>query len=62
MPGSMDGIKLAAAIRGRWPPIQILVTSGHHGLTAGELPERCVFIPKPYRFDKIVATLRRMAT
>jgi CheY-like chemotaxis protein len=28
MPGSMDGLKLAAAIRGRWPPIKIVATSG----------------------------------
>jgi CheY-like chemotaxis protein len=26
MPGSMDGLKLAAAIRGRWPPIKILAS------------------------------------
>src|ERR1700691_5615271 len=25
MPGSMDGLKLAHAVRGRWPPIKILV-------------------------------------
>jgi CheY-like chemotaxis protein len=30
MPGSMDGLKLAAAVRGRWPPIQIIATSGRH--------------------------------
>ncbi len=29
MPGSMDGLKLARAIRGRWPPIKIVATSGH---------------------------------
>lgn len=28
MPGSMDGLRLAAAIRHRWPPIQVIVTSG----------------------------------
>ncbi|EJB07115.1 response regulator containing CheY-like receiver domain and AraC-type DNA-binding domain [Rhizobium leguminosarum bv. trifolii WSM597] len=28
MPGSMDGIKLAAFVRDRWPPIRIIVTSG----------------------------------
>jgi CheY-like chemotaxis protein len=28
MPGSMDGLKLAAAIRRRWPPIHIVATSG----------------------------------
>ena len=28
MPGSMDGLKLAQAVRDRWPPIKIIVTSG----------------------------------
>jgi two-component system, response regulator PdtaR len=28
MPGSMDGLKLASAVRDRWPPIKILVVSG----------------------------------
>jgi CheY-like chemotaxis protein len=28
MPGSMDGLKLAMTVRGRWPPIEIIVTSG----------------------------------
>ncbi len=27
MPGSMDGLKLARAVRGRWPPIKIIATS-----------------------------------
>jgi CheY-like chemotaxis protein len=26
MPGSMDGLKLAHAVRNRWPPIKIIVT------------------------------------
>jgi CheY-like chemotaxis protein len=28
MPGSMDGLRLAALIRGRWPPLKIVPTSG----------------------------------
>ena len=31
MPGSMDGLKLAHAVRDRWPPIKIIVTSGRDG-------------------------------
>lgn len=27
MPGSMDGIRLARAIRDRWPPIELMLTS-----------------------------------
>lgn len=55
MPGSLDGIRLAAAVRDRWPPVHIIVTSGKH--TPAKLPERAVFVPKPYRHDKIVDTL-----
>src|SRR4051794_18640125 len=29
MPGSMNGLKLAAAVRDRWPPVKIIATSGH---------------------------------
>ena len=32
MPGSMDGLKLAHAVRNRWPPIKILVVSGKQSL------------------------------
>ena len=28
MPGSMDGLKLAACVRDRWPPIHIIITTG----------------------------------
>jgi CheY-like chemotaxis protein len=48
MPGSMDGIKLAQAVRGRWPPIKIVVTSGHSIPAKGEMPFDSIFIPKPY--------------
>ncbi len=30
MPGGLDGMKLAAAIRDRWPPIELIITSGKH--------------------------------
>ncbi|RZJ44564.1 MAG: response regulator, partial [Brevundimonas sp.] len=28
MPGTMDGLKLARAVRDRWPPVTIIMTSG----------------------------------
>jgi CheY-like chemotaxis protein len=28
MPGSMDGLKLAACVRDRWPPVHIIITTG----------------------------------
>ena len=48
MPGSMDGLKLAAFVRGRWPPMRIVVASGKHRPRPGELPAGAVFLPKPY--------------
>ena len=47
MPGSMDGIKLAACVRDRWPPIEIVLTSGHFAGKDVELPERGLFFPSP---------------
>ena len=61
MPGSLDGIKLAAAVRDRWPPIEIVIVSGHKRIEELVLPERAVFYPKPYDLDVVVATLRQMA-
>ena len=62
MPGSMNGMLLAAAVRDRWPPIDIIITSGH--VRAGEivLPERSVFFAKPYDSMKVTETLQDMAS
>lgn len=58
MPGDMDGIKLAQAVRDRWPPIRIYVTSGLWRLDRDELPDDAVFVPKPYNVDDIVTQFR----
>jgi two-component system, response regulator PdtaR len=60
MPGSMDGLELAHCIRNRWPPVKIIVTSGHHILRAGDLPDGGVFIPKPYTNREITSALKAM--
>ena len=61
MPGGMNGLKLAAAVRDRWPPIKIIVTSGHHVVGADQLPAEVQFIPKPYNPDRIVSAFRQMS-
>ena len=60
MPGSMDGLRLAAAIRGRWPPIKIVATSGHVNVTHEDLPEGGRFVPKPYSPREITGILREL--
>ena len=58
MPGSMDGLKLAHAIRERWPPIELILTSGHFDIGDDEIPERGRFFPKPYRDQEIISALQ----
>ena len=58
MPGSMNGIKLAHAVRDRWPPIKIIATSGHYGFREGDLPTGGRFLPKPYTLPQISEALR----
>jgi CheY-like chemotaxis protein len=61
MPGSMDGLKLAAAVKGRWPPIKIVATSGLVNVRPDDLPEGGRFLPKPYDPVQLTATLRELA-
>jgi CheY-like chemotaxis protein len=60
MPGSMDGLKLARAVRGRWPPIKIVATSGHAHVRETDLPEGGRFLPKPYSPMQIAGLLREL--
>lgn len=60
MPGSMDGLKLARAVRGRWPPIKIVATSGHHHVGDTDLPEGGRFLPKPYSPTQVTGLLREL--
>jgi two-component system, response regulator PdtaR len=61
MPGSMDGLKLAHAVRGRWPPIKILLVSGQVRLEPSALPSSSRFVGKPYRAAAMVEELRSLA-
>lgn len=61
MPGSMDGLRLARAIRDRWPPIELILTSGKYQLSSDEIPARGQFVPKPYSFGVLADTLRKLA-
>lgn len=58
MPGSMDGLRLAAAIRNRWPPIELVLTSGHVLVSARDMPARGLFLPKPYSSEQLIRTMR----
>jgi CheY-like chemotaxis protein len=56
MPGSMNGLKLAAAVRDRWPPVHIIITTGK--ARPSEIPANALFIPKPYLCASVVSEIR----
>ena len=62
MPGSMNGLKLAAAVRKRWPPVRIIATSGHFKVQAGALPADARFFPKPYQPAQIINAVRELTS
>ena len=45
MPGSMNGLELAAAVRDRWPPVKIIATSGHFNQRKWRMPFASSFLP-----------------
>jgi DNA-binding NtrC family response regulator len=60
MPGSMDGLKLAHAVRHRWPPIKIVIVSGHLRVNDNELPKDSRFFAKPFQTGKMIDELRTL--
>ena len=60
MPGTMDGLALARAVRGRWPPVTIMVTSGMIKVTKDDMPENGMFFAKPYPPASIVQALNKI--
>ena len=61
LPGSMDGLRLAVAVRDRWPPVELLLTSGHVVVNDDDLPDRGHFLPKPYSAAQLVHALQAFA-
>lgn len=57
MPGSMDGIRLAHAVRERWPPVKLVLVSGHQSPTADLLPAETAFFTKPYDMGTVSKAL-----
>jgi DNA-binding NtrC family response regulator len=61
MPGSHDGAALVVLIRTRWPPIGIVLTSGHDRYLPSSLTERARFLSKPYRDADLVEAIESVA-
>ena len=58
LPGSTDGLELAAAVRDRWPPVHIIVTTGKGAPQRDEMPANSIFIAKPYHNAEVLEAVR----
>jgi CheY-like chemotaxis protein len=58
MPGSMDGLKLAKAVSDRWPPVNIVITTGKTRPQTDKMPKKSLFVPKPYHTADVVNAIR----
>ena len=60
MPGPMNGVMLAHYVHDRWPPVRIVVVSGHVEATVAELPDDAVFIGKPFQDSELNRAIRTL--
>jgi two-component system, response regulator PdtaR len=56
----MDGLRLAAAVRDRWPPIKIITASGRVRVGDDDLPSGSRFLLKPYSGREVAAHLEEL--
>jgi CheY-like chemotaxis protein len=60
MPGSLDGLKLAHAVRARWPRIEIILVSGLLKPTDSDVPADSRFFAKPLEPGTMIAAMQTM--
>jgi CheY-like chemotaxis protein len=60
MPGSMDGLKLAHAVRERWPPIEIILVSGQLKPASIDIPANSRFFGKPFEASEMIGEMQNM--
>ena len=60
MPGPMNGLDLAWLVHNHRPDICLVITSGHLRPDQDNLPERAVFIAKPYTEQAPTSIIRTL--
>jgi len=60
MPGAIDGFALARHVAEHWPPIEIVIASGHVSPNAGDMPDKATFLPKPFNQRTVHDHLKRI--
>ncbi|QCJ00581.1 response regulator [Agrobacterium larrymoorei] len=62
MPGSMDGLRLAHYVRDRYPPTVLVIASGAVKVTDSDLPDRAMFVAKPFDPRFILRQIERLSS
>ena len=57
LPGTVDGLKLAAAVKARRPEMNI-ITTGYSAPKDDEIPQGSLFLAKPYNARKMIEAVR----
>src|ERR1051326_8410884 len=60
MPGTIDGLTLAHAVRERWPPIKIILVSGQIRQANIDIPPNSRFFAKPLQSTQMIAEMQDM--
>jgi CheY-like chemotaxis protein len=58
LPGTMNGLKLAAAVKAQWPAINIIIVTGYGVPRGDEIPPGSLFVPKPYNARNMIEAVR----
>jgi CheY-like chemotaxis protein len=61
MPSGINGYELAQLVSGRWPDIEILITSGREWPQQGDLPAGAAFLAKPCPNETLVSYVESAA-
>ena len=58
LPGTMNGLKLAAPAKARRPEMNIIIVTGYRAPKNDEIPPGSLFLPKPYNARKMIEAVR----
>ena len=58
LPGTMNGLKLAATVKARRPEMNIIIATGYGTPQGDEIPPGSLFVPKPYNARKMIEAVR----
>jgi two-component system, response regulator PdtaR len=58
LPGTTNGLKLAAATRAMRPTVNIIIVTGYSAPKSDEIPPGSLFVSKPYNAREMIEAVR----